>query len=99
MTWEGLETWFPAEFAEATLLDTGGFVVEVQAYWNFDNDPLFGDRASGTSINLLLPSENVPAELSQDDVAIRANHDRYRIRSLEPTCGDGLLTVLNVTRE
>lgn len=93
------ESFFDLDEAETTILVRGsGSQAEYQAMWNFDNDPLFSDRAAGTQINFLIPSENITG-IAQNDIAIRANGDRYKIRSYEPTCGDGLLTVVNVIRE
>jgi hypothetical protein len=100
MSWEDPSLWFDEEWAELTTLTLNdSSQVEVQAMWNLGDDPLFGDRASATQINFLLPSQNIPIQLAQDDIAARENGDRYRVRSIEPTCGDGLLTVVNVTRE
>jgi len=93
------ESFFDLDEAETTILVRGsGSQTEYKALWNFDNDPLFSDRAAGTQINFLIPSENITG-IAQNDIAIRANGDRYKIRSYEPTCGDGLLTVVNVIRE
>ncbi len=85
------------ELTELLHLATGDRL-STKVYWNFDNDPLLDARASGTMINFLCPTSTV-SHLDQNDLAIRSNGDRFRIRSLEPTCGDGELTQVNVNRE
>lgn len=93
------DSFFDLDEAEiTTLIRASAPQVEIRAMWNFDNDPLFSDRAAGTQINFIIPSEDFTG-VAQNDISVRANGDRYKIRSFEPTCGDGLLTVVNVTRE
>lgn len=68
----------------------------VQALWNLESDPLFGDRASGTQTTILLQSVDA-AGIQDGDIVTAPGRPRYRILELEPTGGDGALTTLKVT--
>ena len=85
------------ETTELVFLNTGDRL-HISAFWNFGDDPLFEGRAAATSVNFTAPSHQLIG-INQNDLAIRANGDRYVIRSLEPTSGDGQITTVNVSRE
>lgn len=88
------------EWADETdLISPDNLVLRtIRAHWNYDQDPLFGDRAASTTINLLIDSA--------DAVGIQEGHfvkkgscgERYKVIERSETCGDGKLTVLRLTR-
>lgn len=72
-------------------------IKEILAHWNVDQDPLFGDRASSTTITLLIQSGD--AEGIQEGTQFeRKPGERYKALEIAPTCGDGFLTTVRVAR-
>lgn len=70
----------------------------IKAIWNFDSDPMFGDRAAGTSVAVAIKTSDARG-IVEDSLLIRDNGDRYQIIASDPACGDGALTILTLTHE
>lgn len=81
------------------ILGAGGTIERsILAHWNYEQDPLFSERASSVTITLLIQSADALGLAEGQEVRRQTEETRYKVIELSETCGDGKLTTLRVTR-